>query len=120
MECVRAMCVRVQWYVRHQANTLYHPVGTCKMGSASDASAVVDPRLRVLGGVKRLRVADASVMPLIVSGNTNVPAIMIGEKCADLCRQDRDEEEQAAKQGRASTAVPTQRTAAGKLGKAKL
>ena len=68
-------------FVRAQAETLYHPVGTCRMGT--DAGAVVDPRLLVRG-VERLRVADASVMPRIVRGHTNAPAIMIGEKAADL------------------------------------
>jgi choline dehydrogenase len=68
-------------YIRARAETLYHPVGTCKMGS--DAKAVVDDRLRVRG-VEGLRVADASVMPTIVGGHINAPAIMIGEKAADL------------------------------------
>ncbi|KAH9504711.1 hypothetical protein Btru_062622 [Bulinus truncatus] len=68
--------------------TIYHPVGTCKMGPANDPTAVVDPELRVIG-VSGLRVADASVMPWIVSGNTNIPAVMIGEKAADLIRGQR-------------------------------
>ncbi len=70
-------------YARHMANTLYHPVGTCKMGAVNDPSAVVDTELRVLG-VKKLRVADASIMPHLVSGNTNIPAIMVGERAADF------------------------------------
>ena len=68
-------------YVRQRAKTVYHPVGTCRMGV--DAQSVVDPQLRV-HGLARLRVCDASVMPTIVSGNTNAPVIMIAERCADL------------------------------------
>ena len=68
-------------YVRAVAKTVFHPAGTCRMGS--DAAAVVDPTLRVRG-VQGLRVADASIMPTIVSGNTNAPCIMIGERCADF------------------------------------
>jgi choline dehydrogenase len=68
-------------YIRAKAETLYHPVGTCKMGA--DAMAVVDDRLRVKG-VEGLRVADASIMPTIVGGHINAPASMIGEKAADL------------------------------------
>ncbi|XP_047116277.1 glucose dehydrogenase [FAD, quinone]-like [Schistocerca piceifrons] len=67
--------------------TLYHPAGTAKMGPAADPDAVVDPRLRV-HGVQGLRVADASVMPLVVRCNTNVPSIMIGEKCAHMVAED--------------------------------
>ena len=70
----------LEW-VRHNAETTFHPVGTCKMGS--DAMAVVDRELRV-HGIEGLRVADASIMPMLTSGNTNAPAIMIGEKCADM------------------------------------
>ena len=67
--------------------TIYHPAGTCKMGPEWDSDAVVDPRLRVYG-VKGLRVIDASIMPTIASGNTNAPTIMIGEKGADLVKED--------------------------------
>jgi choline dehydrogenase len=68
-------------FVRAKSETLYHPVGTCKMGA--DAMAVVDERLRVRG-LEGLRVADASIMPTIIGGHTNAPAIMIGEKAAEL------------------------------------
>jgi choline dehydrogenase-like flavoprotein len=69
--------------LRRRSDTIYHPVGTCRMGV--DAMAVVDPQLRVRG-VAGLRVADASVMPTLIGGNTNAPAIMIGEKASDLIR----------------------------------
>jgi choline dehydrogenase len=72
-------------YARSCGQTSWHTVGSCRMGPAADS--VVDARLRV-HGVDRLRVADASVMPTIVSSNTNAPAIMIGEKAADLVLQD--------------------------------
>jgi choline dehydrogenase len=71
-------------YARHRGGTVYHPTSTCRMGS--DPMAVVDAELRV-HGIEGLRVADASIMPTVVSGNTNAAAIMIGEKLADMARQ---------------------------------
>jgi choline dehydrogenase-like flavoprotein len=71
--------------IRDRSDTVYHPVGTARMGS--DADAVCDPQLRVRG-IEGLYVADASVMPRVVSGNTNAPSIMIGERCADFVKAD--------------------------------
>ncbi|MCL4156411.1 UNVERIFIED_CONTAM: hypothetical protein GTU68_015268, partial [Idotea baltica] len=72
-------------WVRNTSTTIYHPSGTCRMGQ--DDGAIVDERLRVKG-ISNLRVADCSIMPTLVSGNTNAPAIMIGEKLSDMIRED--------------------------------
>ena len=68
-------------FIRRISESVYHPVGSCKMGV--DDEAVVDPKLKV-HGIEGLRVADASIMPTILSGNTNATAVLIGERCADF------------------------------------
>ena len=75
---------QIREVLRRRVDTVYHPVGTCAMGPDA-ASAVVDATLRV-HGVRGLRIADASIMPTLIGGNTNAPTIMIGEKAADLIR----------------------------------
>ncbi|XP_067946350.1 4-pyridoxate dehydrogenase-like [Watersipora subatra] len=73
--------------IKHISCVLYHPAGSCKMGAIGDPSAVVDPQLKVQGGIEGLRVVDNSIMPHLTSGNTNAPAIMIGEKASDIILQ---------------------------------
>jgi choline dehydrogenase-like flavoprotein len=79
---------QIEQFVRNHADTIYHPVGTCRMGPDAARGAVVDARLRV-HGVDDLRVVDASVMPSVVGGNTNAPVIMMAEKAVDMIRADR-------------------------------
>ncbi|MFT6344990.1 MAG: choline dehydrogenase-like flavoprotein [Paraglaciecola sp.] len=74
-------------FIRKNSETIYHPIGTCKMGDISDVMTVVDSQLKVKD-IKGLRVVDASVMPSLVGGNTNAPTIMIAERCADLIKQE--------------------------------
>jgi choline dehydrogenase len=79
---------KIEEYLRRNSDTEYHPVGTCKMGPSTDPTAVVDPNLKV-HGLEGLRVTDASVFPLLTTGNTNAPVIMLAEKAAALIRDGR-------------------------------
>src|SRR5690606_25519843 len=72
----------IRQFIRANGYTVHHPCGTCRMGAADDPTAVVDPDLRVRG-IAGLRVADASVFPMLVGGNSNAPAVMVGERGAD-------------------------------------
>ncbi len=78
---------QIEQFLRDHADTEYHPCSTCKMGPSNDPMAVVDASLRVYG-IQNLRVVDASIMPQLVSGNTNAPTIMIAEKAADMIKAD--------------------------------
>ena len=78
---------QISEFLRAHSDTEYHPVGTCKMGPASDPMAVVDARLRV-HGLENLRVVDASIMPQLITGNTNAPVMMIAEKAVELIREE--------------------------------
>lgn len=84
----------IEAYVWETCGTVFHPIGTCKIGT--DPGAVVDPELWVYG-VEGLRVVDASIMPTLITGHTNAPAIMIGEKAADLIQASRNAQQASTK-----------------------
>lgn len=81
--CNQYICFLIRTFIRRLVLTLYHPAGTCRMGRPLDPMACTDPRLR-LNSVKGVRVADASIMPVLPSGNTQAPVMMIGEMAAEL------------------------------------
>jgi len=76
---------QIDAFIREKAESAFHPCGTCRMGSANDPRAVVDPETRVIG-LEALRVVDSSIMPSITTGNLNAPTIMLAEKAADHVR----------------------------------
>ena len=69
-------------YIRDHVESAYHPCGACRIGAAADPNAVVDPQCRVIG-IEALRIADASIIPMVTNGNLNAPCLMLGEKASD-------------------------------------